>query len=373
MKRTIIFYSLLFILISCDNQKKMGKSSITKKAFGISGGKEVYEYTLTNDIGASSSIITFGGIVTSIQVPDNSGQLGEVVLGFDSLSEYEKRSSFGSIVGRFANRIANARFELDGKVYALEANNGPNNLHSGPKSFKTEVWEVVEEIQKEDTVGIRLKFVCPHMYDGFPGELTSYVTYQWTNEHELIIDYQATTTQKTIVNFTNHSYFNLANTHQPILDHELRLSASHFLPVNEFLIPTGELRPVEHTPFDFTASKAVGKEINAAYDQLMLTKGYDHCWVIDGWNGELREIAELYEPSSGRVMATFTTEPGVQVYTANGLKGIGKGGVPFVSQGGICLETQHFPDSPNQPTFPTTVLDVGEKFTSQTIYEFSVR
>tara|TARA_Y100001980_G_C14556924_1_gene354236 strand:- start:65482 stop:66615 length:1134 start_codon:yes stop_codon:yes gene_type:complete len=375
-KISIIFLGFALLILSCENKKPEvdnAKHSITKSLYGHSGDKPVHEYTLTNPSGASVSILTFGGIVNSIMVPDRAGDLGEVVLGFDSLSQYEQRSSFGSIVGRFANRIANARFELDGKVYKLEANNGPNNLHSGPKSFKTEVWEVVEEIQKEDTVGIRLKFVCPHMYDGFPGELTSFVTYQWTSDQALIIDYEATTDQKTVLNFTNHSYFNLADAGKPILDHELKLMASHFLPINEFSIPTGEQREVKDTPFDFMTAKAVGKDINAEYDQLMLTKGYDHCWVIDGWNGELRQIAELYEPTTGRQMTTFTTEPGVQVYTANGLKGTGRGGMPFVSQGGICLETQHFPDSPNQPEFPTTVLEAGNTFQSKTIYQFSVR
>ncbi len=361
-------------MIRCsENTHEQQNASIMKSKFGFSEGKEVFKYTLTNPSGASVSILTFGGIVNSILVPDKAGDLGEVVLGFDSLSQYEQRSSFGSIVGRFANRIADARFELDGKVYELEANNGPNNLHSGPRSFKTEVWEVVEEIQKEDTVGIRLKFVCPHMYDGFPGELTSFVTYLWTSDHALIIDYEAVTDQKTVLNFTNHSYFNLADAGKPILDHELKLMASHFLPINEFSIPTGELREVKDTPFDFMTPKAIGKDINAKNDQLMLTKGFDHCWVIDGWNGELRQIAELYEPTTGRQMTTFTTEPGVQVYTANGLKGTGRGGVPFVSHGGICLETQHFPDSPNQPEFPTTVLEAGNTFQSKTIYQFSVR
>lgn len=251
-------------MMSCsDNKDEHQDSSIMKSKFGFSEGKEVFKYTLTNPSGASVSILTFGGIVNSILVPDKAGDLGEVVLGFDSLSQYEQRSSFGSIVGRFANRIADARFELDGKVYELEANNGPNNLHSGPRSFKTEVWEVVEEIQKEDTVGIRLKFVCPHMYDGFPGELTSFVTYLWTSDHALIIDYEAVTDQKTVLNFTNHSYFNLAGAGKAILDHELKLMASHFLPINEFSIPTGELREVKHTPFDFMTPKAIGKDINA--------------------------------------------------------------------------------------------------------------
>lgn len=347
--------------------------SIVKSLFGHSGDKPVYQYTLTNASGSSVSIITFGGIVTSIMVPDKAGQLGEVVLGFDSLSQYEQRSSFGSIVGRFANRIANARFELDGVEYQLEANNGPNNLHSGPRSFKTEVWEVVEEIRKKDTSGIALKLVTPHMYDGFPGQMTSLVTYQWTNDNALIINYNATSDRKTVVNFTNHSYFNLGDNSKSILDHELKVLASSFLPIDEFSIPTGEYRDVKSTPFDFTAMKPVGRDIAQDYDQLNLTKGYDHCWIIDNWDESLQLAAELYAPATGRLMKTYTTEPGVQVYTANGLKGAGKGGVLFVSHGGICLETQHFPDSPNQATFPTTVLNSGEKFTSQTVYEFSVR
>ncbi|MBV6643436.1 MAG: galactose mutarotase [Cyclobacteriaceae bacterium] len=375
-KISIIFLGVALLILSCENKKTEvdpANHSITKSLYGHSGEKPVHEYTLTNPSGASVSVITFGGIVTSIKVPDRAGNLGEVVLGFDSLGQYEQRSSFGAMVGRFANRIANARFELDGIEYKLEANNGPNNLHSGPKSFKTEVWEVVEEINEEDTSGLILKLITPHMYDGFPGELTSYVTYQWTSDNALIIDYKATTDRKTILNFTNHSYFNLGDNGESILDHELKLFASQFLPINEFSIPTGERRAVKNTPFDFTNQKPVGRDIEAAYDQLDLTKGYDHCWVIDNWDRELKKIAELYEPTKGRVMNTYTTEPGVQVYTANGLKGMGKGGVPFVNHGAICLETQHFPDSPNQPDFPTTILEAGKTYLSKTIYQFSVR
>ena len=375
-KISLIFLGFALLILSCENKKpamEQANHSIKKDLYGHSGDKPVYEYSLTNPSGGSVSIITFGGIVTSIKVPDKAGQLGEVVLGFDNLSQYEQRSSFGSIVGRFANRIANARFELDGVEYKLEANNGPNNLHSGPKSFKTEVWELVEEISKADTSGIKLKLITPHMYDGFPGQMTSLVTYQWTNDNALIIDYNATTDRKTVVNFTNHSYFNLADAGKAVLDHELKVLASSFLPIDEFSIPTGEFREVKSTPFDFTTMKPVGRDIAQDYDQLNLTKGYDHCWVIDNWDGSLQLAAELYAPATGRLMKTYTTEPGVQVYTANGLKGAGKGGVPFVSHGGICLETQHFPDSPNQAEFPTTELDAGKTFQSTTIYEFSVR
>ncbi|XOV93906.1 MAG: aldose epimerase family protein [Bacteroidota bacterium] len=355
-------------------KSEQSESQISNKLFGITAqGKEVLEYTLTNKSGASVSIITFGGAVISIKVPDKDGVLGEVVLGFDSISQYEKRSSFGSIIGRFANRIANARFELDGKTYELEANNGPNNLHSGTQSFNREVWEVIEEIQEKDKIGIKLKFISPHMDDGFPGELTCLVTYLWTEDNALIIDYEATTDSRTIVNFTNHSYFNLGNHQEPITNHILQLAASNYLPVNEFLIPTGVIESVSNTPFDFTKAKPVGQDIDAENSQLAITRGYDHCWVVDDWSGELKEISTLYAPHTGRELKTFTTEPGVQVYTANGLSGKSRNNSEFISRGGICLETQHYPDSPNQKKFPSTILDTGEKFHSQTIYQFAVR
>ncbi len=367
----MIFIALI-VFNACQPSKEENMT-ISKSVFGsLENGKPVHEYTLTNQSGASVSVINFGCMITSIQVPDKKGELGEVVLGFDDLAQYQKKASMGALIGRFANRIANASFELDGVKYELEANNGPNNLHSGSQSWNREVWEVIEEINTADTVGIRLRFVSPHMDDGFPGEVTCIVTYKWTNDNALIIDYEATTTQKTVINLTNHSYFNLGDLQKPITDHVLSVKASHFLPVDQFSIPTGELMPVENTPFDFRKPKPVGKEIDAEHPQLAITKGYDHCWVIDEWNGETKEIATLYEPNSGRQMVTYTSEPGVQVYTSNGLSGNGRG-LEFVNRGAICLETQHYPDSPNQPDFPTTVLEPGDRFTSQTIYQFSVR
>ncbi len=367
----MLFFAWL-LLGSCSLGKEQG--STTKQLFGfLEDGSEVYQYELKNPSDASVSIINFGGIITSIKVPDRSGVLTEVVLGFDSLASYQKRASFGAIIGRYANRISNAAFELDGITYTLEKNNGPNNLHSGSASFNREVWEVTDIIRNATAVGTRLKLVSPHMDDGFPGQLTSFVTYLWTNDNALEIQYEATTDQKTVLNFTNHSYFNLANNEDPILDHELLLKASHFLPVDENLIPTGEIRAVSQTPFDFTRQKPVGKDIDDVYPQIIRTGGYDHCWVIDGWNKELRSVGYLYAPVTGIKMEVMTSEPGIQIYTANGLTGKGRGNTAFVNRGAVCLETQHFPDSPNKPAFPSTILNVGDQFSSKTIYKFSVK
>lgn len=374
MKNLSLIISSIIWVVACQSPKEQKMTSINKRVFGtLESGQEVHEYTLTNASGASVSIINFGCIVTSIQVHDKNGDLGEVVLGFDELAQYQKKASVGALIGRFANRIANAKFELNGNTYELEANNGPNNLHSGTQSWNREVWEVIKEVENSDTLGITLKLVSPHMDDGFPGEVTCTVKYLWTNENELIIDYQATADRTTHINLTNHSYFNLNDPQVPITDHSLSLKASAILPVSEVLIPTGDYLPVEGTPFDFRTEKAVGLDIDQDHPQLNIAKGYDHCWVIDDWDNELKEIAILFDPVSGREMITLTNEPGVQIYTANGLSGKGRANEEFVSRGAICLETQHFPDSPNQPDFPSTILEPEDQFKSQTIYKFSVR
>jgi aldose 1-epimerase len=349
---------------------------ITKETWGKTAtGETVERYTLTNAKGASVQIITLGGTVTSIKVPDRAGALGEVTLGFDSLEGYLKpHPFFGVLVGRYGNRIGNATFTLDGKTYTLAKNNGENSLHGGRKGFDKYVWKA-REVPSRDGLAIELTHVSPDGDEGFPGALTATVVYTWTDANGLRIDYTATTDKPTVVNLTNHAYFNLSSgAASTILDHELMLAADHFTPVDKGLIPTGEIRAVKGTPFDFTTSRKIGQHIDATDEQIQFGGGYDHNFVLKGNAGSMRMAARVVERTSGRVMDVTTTEPGVQFYTGNFLDGtlVGRGGTTYGKRAGFCLETQHYPDSPNKPKFPSVVLRPGEKYRTSTQYTFSV-
>ena len=280
--------------------------------------------------------------------------------------------SYGSLVGRYANRIANAKFSLDGVEYTLPVNNGPNTLHGGPGGWHSVVWDA-EIVKESEYPSIKLTYISPDMEMGFPGTITAEVVYTWTDDNEIVMDYKCTTDKPTVINVTNHAYFNLKGPgNGDILDHVLTLKASAFTPVDSVMIPTGEIRPVAGTPFDFTTPHAIGERIGENYDQLILGRGYDHNFVLD--NKETVDV-EVYEPSTGRVLEVITDQPGMQLYTGNFLDGtkVGHGGVAYTHRSGFCLESGHYPDSPNHPEFPSTVLNPGETFTSRTIYKFSVR
>lgn len=333
-------------------------------------------FTLTNSNGVEAGISNFGGTLVSLQLPDKNGNFEDVVLGFDSVQGYLQPNVpfFGSTIGRYGNRIAQGKFTLDGKEYTLAQNNGINTLHGGLLGFDKVLWEA-EKFQNEDEVGVRLHYLSPDMEEGFPGNLDVVVTYTLNEENELKIDYKATTDKKTVVNLTNHSYFNFTgDLNKSILDHVVMINANKFVPVNDNLIPIGELKPVEGTPLDFTEPTAVGKRIDADNPQLLVAGGYDHTWAINGEAGKRRLAATVYEPNSGRFMEIETTEPGVQFYTGNFLNGSIKGkGVSYGKRTGLCLETQHFPDSPNQPNFPSVELKPGETYQTTTVYKFSVK
>ncbi len=383
----ILVFGLLFMIISCSGNKETpfettdqeleSKNSITKSYFGTTKeGVAVDLYTLTNSNGVELKITNYGGIVTSLKVPDKQGEFDDVVLGYDSLSSYlEETPYFGAIVGRYANRIAQAKFTLDGQEYSLAQNNGENTLHGGLIGFDKVVWET-EEIQTDNEVGLRLRYLSEDMEEGYPGNLEVEVHYTLDNENAFKIDYKATTDKKTVVNLTHHSYFNLkGKIDSDILDHFVTINASRFLPVDNNLIPTGELWEVTGTPFDFTQPKAIGERINDDNEQLKLGIGYDHCWVIDRENDDMIIVASVMEPTSGRIMEVYSTEPGIQLYTGNFLNGTitGKDGAVYNHRYGFCLETQHYPDSPNKPEFPSVVLEPGDTYQSSTVYKFLVK
>jgi len=353
-----------------------GKHTIKKEAFGkMPDGKTVDVYTLTNSHGLEARIINFGGIVLSLRVPDRNGKLDDVVLGFDSLEPYLTNDPhFGSIIGRYANRIANGKFTLDGAEYALPKNNGPNTLHGGVKGFDKVLWQA-EPSEIRSGVALVLSYTSKNGEEGFPGNLKTKVTYTLTDSDELSIDYDATTDKATPVNLTSHGYFNLAGQGtSDVLAHELLINADRFTLVDKNLIPTGELAPVAGTPLDFTRSTPIGARINDKYEQLVLARGYDHNFVINRKGSGLELAARVHELSTGRMLEVFTTEPGVQFYSANFLDGTltGKQGRVYKQHYAFCLETQHFPDSPNHPSFPSTILRPGQKYHSSTTYKFSV-
>lgn len=349
----------------------------SKKIFGNVDGKECYLYTLTNANGVIMTVTNYGGIITTLKVPDRNGNLGDIVLGFNTIEEYIRSSFyFGCIIGRYGNRIANAAFSLEGKKFTLTPNNGPNILHSGKKGFDKIVWET-KELNKNDAIGLEFSYISTDGEEGFPGNLKASVVYWLTDKNEVRFDYGATTDKTTIVNLTQHSYFNLCcEGSGDILDHEITINASRYTPIDVFQIPTGELELVTGTPMDFSKPTAIGAMIDADFEQLRFGFGYDHNFVLNHKTpNDLSEAATVYDRKTGRFMEVFTTEPGVQLYSGNFLDGsaIGKSGKPYYKRNGLCLETQHFPDSPNKPHFPSVELKPGQKYSTTTIIKFSTK
>ncbi len=343
-----------------------------KEPFGQTAeGREVFAYTLASSKGLRARITDYGATLVSLYVPDRNGHLEDIVLGFDDLQGYIEHTAYmGATVGRYANRIGGARFTLDGVEYTLAANNGPNHLHGGIRGFDKAVWETKEVVAAEDEAWVKMTYLSPDGEEGYPGNLQCTVTYTLTNADELRITYEATTDKKTVVNLTNHSYWNLAGQGSgDVLSHELMLNAEKFTLIDKHLIPNGIIASVLDMPLDFIRARTIGSRIRQTGN------GYDHNYVLPGKPGELKLCAQVREPKAGRVMEIHTTEPGVQLYTGNFLDGTpaGKGGATYDKHAGFCLETQHYPDSPNKPNFPSTVLEPGRTFTSQTVHRFSTK
>lgn len=349
---------------------------VNKEAWGKSkDGTAVDLYTLTNEKGMVVKITNYGGIITELIVPDRDGNKGDVVLGFETLDEYLAGHPFyGALVGRYCNRIAKGKFSIDGTEYTLVTNNGPNHLHGGTVGFDKVVWDT-KAIKTDDGVGIEMKYTSADGEEGYPGKLEVTTTYLINNNNELHLLFKATTSKPTHVNLTNHSYFNLAGHGSgDILGQDLMINANHFTPADSTLIPTGEIRKVEGTPLDFTTSTAIGKRIKSDYEQIVLGNGYDHNFVINDYDGSLQLAATAYDPKTGRVMDVLTTQPGVQLYTSNGGgERKGKDGKVYKQHGAFCLETQHYPDTPNQSNFPTTLLKPSETYDQTIVYRFSTK
>lgn len=345
--------------------------NISKDQFGTTPeGHAAFLYSLEGD-GIKVRITNYGGAVTSIVVPDRKGKPGDVVLGYETLAEYVNNPRYlGALIGRFANRIAEGKFTLNDVTYQLVQNNGPNHLHGGIKGFDKVVWQASETVEDGNAV-LRLKYFSKDGEEHYPGNLDVDVTYTLSNNRELRIDYRAVADKTTIINLTNHSYFNLAGA-GTIVNHELSLNADAFTPISPNLIPSGEIRDVKQTPMDFRSRTRIGARIDDAYEQLSFAGGYDHNFVLNDFTGLLRQAAAVFEPVSGRTLEVFTTQPGVQFYSGNFFDGSikGKAGVVYEKRSGFCLETQHFPDSPNHPHFPTTVLEPGDVFRQTTILRF---
>lgn len=349
-------------------------SGIERSTFGtLPDGTAVERFTLTNANGVVVVLSSLGAAIHSLRTPDREGRPADVVLGFETLEQWVANPPFfGVIVGRYANRIAGGRFALDGATYSLATNNAPNHLHGGTRGFDKVVWRA-EPLVEADGEAVRFTYVSADGEEGYPGTLTTSVVYTLTANNELRLDYAATTDKATVVNLSNHAYFNLAGT-GTVLDHELQINADRYTPVNATLIPTGELAPVAGTPFDFRQATAIGARITADHEQIRIGGGYDHNFVLNGTPGELRLAARAFDPSSGRTLEVQTTEPGVQLYSGNfGSPIAGRGGESYPRHAGFCLETQHFPDSPNQSSFPSTVLRPGDRFESTTVFRFGVQ
>ena len=351
--------------------------TISRKAFGkTKDGTPVDVYTLRNESGVEAKILNYGGIIVSLKVPDRDGKLADVVLGHDTLEQYMEDTAYlGALIGRFGNRIAKGKFKLDGKAYKLAINNGPNALHGGTVGFDKIVWDA-KPLKTKSGPALELSYVSPDGEEGFPGTLTVKAVYTLTTKNEVRLDFTATTDKATIVNLTQHSYFNLAGAGRgDILNHVVSLKADQFVAIDKNSIPTGELRAVAGTPFDFNKPVAVGARIDQPDKQLKLANGYDHTWVFNKAPGKLAAVGRVYEPESGRVLTLLTTEPGVQFYTGNFLNGAvpGKRGKAYLFRNGLCLEPQHYPDSPNRPEFPSTVLRPGDTYMNTIIYRFSAK
>lgn len=348
---------------------------IKKTLFGkLPDGKEVYQYTLTNSSGSKVSVINYGAIITSIIVPDRKGKYEDVALGYDTLQEYINDSTFlGSIVGRYGNRIGKGQFQLEGKTYKLAVNNGENHLHGGIVGFNKRYWDA-EPLDASEPA-LKLTLISPDGEEGYPGKVTLVVTYTVTNKNELRVDYKGTTDKTTVLNPTQHSYFNLSgNPSLPILDHQLGIESDSVTVVDKGQIPTGKFADVAGTPLDFRTMKRIGDRIDDKFEQLLIGGGYDNNWVLRNYSKQVRKVAEVYEPKSGRVMTVFSDQPGIQFYSGNSLtEAKGKSGVSFKRRTGLCLEAQGYPDSPNKPAFPSVVLKPGEVYTQTTVYQFSAR
>jgi len=365
--------ALLLLAAACARDRE---ASISRAPFGRTPERAAVEgFTLTNAHGVELQVITYGAIIVSLRVPDRTGQLDDVVLGYDSLAGYRRDTPyFGAIVGRYGNRIAKGRFTLDGKTYRLATNDGPNHLHGGVKGLDKVVWQA-EPFRNDSGVGVVFTHTSPDGDEGYPGTLAARVTYTLTDRDELIVDYHATTDKATPVNLTQHSYFNLAGDgRRDILGHELWVNADSFTPVDSTLIPTGEIASVEGTPFDFRTPAAIGARISADHAQLRVGGGYDHNFVLRQEDAAIGRAARVIEPTTGRTLDIYTTEPGLQFYSGNFLDGsiTGKGGQVYRRRYGFCLETQHFPDSPNKPQFPSTILRPGQEYRSRTVFVFGV-
>jgi aldose 1-epimerase len=381
MTRRMVLLLLLFLTIPFCPDSGVASSTggalmVKKEAFGtMPDGKAVELYTLTNTHGIAVQVMTYGGIIVSLKTPDKSGHSADITLGFDTLADYlAKNPFFGALVGRYGNRIGNARFTIDGKEYSLAKNDGPNSLHGGLKGFDKVLWQA-ESFQKSGEVGVILKHTSPDGDEDFPGTLHVTVTYTLNDKNEFSLDYHATTDKATPVNLTNHTYFNLGGEGSgSILGEELMLNADHFTPVDKNLIPLGQIASVKGTPLDFTKPTAIGARINDKYEQLALGMGYDHNFVINRTGPGLVLAARVYDPKTGRVLEVDTTEPGVQLYTANHLNHLrGRNGHIYNARDAFCLETQHYPDSPNQPNFPSTILRPGQVYHSTTVWKFATR
>lgn len=371
--QTILFFTGMFFLSACNNEKKEDKNtlmkfSISDKPFGVFNNEPVMQYTITNPSGMQVSILNYGGTITNLLTPDKNNQLGDVVLGFDSMPGYLQKNNpyFGCLVGRYANRISKGKFVIDNKTYQLPLNNNGNTLHGGLTGFDKVIWQVT----KLSDSSLQLTYTSKDGEEGFPGNLKTVVVYTLTADNALHITYSATTDQPTPVNLTNHAYFNLSAGNAPtILDHELMIKANQFTEVNDQLIPTGKLPVVKGTPMDFNTAKPIGKDIMA------VKGGYDHNWVLNRTGNSVEKIASLYDAGSGRYLEVSTTQPGMQFYTGNFLDSTlaGKNTRIYGRHAALCLETQHFPDGPNQPSFPNTILKPGETYQHTTVFRFSVK
>ncbi|ASV29215.1 aldose epimerase family protein [Maribacter cobaltidurans] len=394
MKRvTNLFYAIALLSTVAINVNCKGKTenkknvempeetietvTITQSDYGeTQDGEKVTMFSLKNEGGIEVDIITYGGRITSLRTPDKDGNMENVVLGFDDLAQYEKDNPFfGALIGRYGNRIAKGKFSIGEEDYTLAQNNGENSLHGGIKGFDKQVWDAKTE-EGNDSVSLILTYLSKDMEEGFPGNLSTTVTYTLHNNNSLDVLYEATTDKATVVNLTQHAYFNLSGDFSnTILDHVVEIDADAYLPVDSGLIPTGELRPVEGTPFDFREPKTVGQDISEENEQLKLGGGYDHCWVLNDQQAGFRKVASAYHPATGRFLEVSTDEPGIQFYTGNFLDGT----LPAPNNGiygkrsGLCLETQHYPDSPNQEEFPSVVLNPGEKYVTKTTFKLTTK